>query len=1535
MKKRMLSLILTLCMLLTLLPAAALGAETELTSQTVSGNFDLSVYASPANPITLTAQDGAVLSGGALTNVQIAIAAGATVILDGVKLYGCDLTLSEAPTPTISGAADATLIIKGNSDIRGVSRTALTQTSAVGGDAISGVGTVLALEGVVKGGDWVVCNTGDNNNQVPESSTGKKAGRAIVDASTVVVTGGVACGSVRLWSGTNVTDSVKAVETTGALTYYGNEGLTMSATGGITRLYRLTLENATTSTTSAVPASDLMLYEASTNVTLAAGSPGGIWVAVPSADASLVTGDTPTFAMPAHDLELSNKAALVVAGSWTDEGNYDATLYATPAGDWTISNAEDLAAFAKKVNAGADFSGFTVTLADDLNLSAHQWPAIGAGETVFSGLFDGGEHTISGLTITDDLTAIEGIGSYGLFGKTSGARIKDLTLAETVITPSLVKDANNSTTFSVGGVVGNAVESVVDNCHVSGNIVVASKKDGDTPQNIWETNVGSVVGYAYNSTMLNCSSAGTVGADGLKSSLYAGGIVGNTELDDGGGCVFNSYSRSTVVYENSEGSKQRGGIAGLVFFDNVVNNYATNSVAIGADSGTIVSHNYHPVGAVGETDSYGSSGTETSDADMKAAAGTANALVNKLNSAEAMQAVTDLLASSGVVCAHRDGLAPLAWKNGPDGYPVHKAPERITTQPTTDVLTVVATTANGTPTYQWQEQKVVNQPLLDKWAWDNATDGGAWKSQTAGQDDSQAILRGAIAADSNGKIAFDWKASSESASFDYLYYTLYSDPNYATEVPGGTESPIGGLDMTDFASVTLTGLTAGQDYYLELIYTKDYTTGEGDDCGWVKFSAQQPIKSEAWVNISGQTTATLDPTGLAKGTLVHCVVSYPWGETLTSDSAAVGENVPVPTVEATWGTSVDDLSESGTLDDALKSNAGYIQLQSAAAFSAATIARTLTLDLNGLTATGKDANSHITVATDGDMTILDGKTGGKLTTAADAMVYLSGTGKLTLKSGAVESTTGAAVHIKTDASDPSDPNDIMTHKYTLTIKGGTVHGKTYGIYHGGTNRGADIKITGGSVTAEEEQNAIYMGCKAGNCLYLADTPTVGGILLKRGYTQSATSAPVRGTTAANGGITGTYTGTPISVSLSGADWAEGDELVSSMASGKFTVTTPPTGLVTAEEDAQGGLGAPVPLKNLVLEAKAYTVTFDSQGATTAANPASKTVTGSATTVGTLPTPPTKTGYVFMGWYTETEGKGTRFKVDTNVNSDLTVYAKWTESAACVTTAAGAATEYEYFTDAVSAAKNSAGSTLKMRKNWAYLNAGLELDGTFTLDFAGKTTSLVQFQIKGTITMKDSVGGGKHTKSDNAAVWVFDGGTLLLQSGIIEGIGDKKSACGLYVDAGGTAVLSGGTVKALEGNAACPIINKGGTVKLTGSPVLNGPFEHIYVDTANSLIANVDGVPYSGAALKLDYDEEKLDVGDVLVSGLTDAAHAAKFTLKSSKPGLKAEYDDTAKSIKLAVEPPDPDAFVPSNGGVTVDSVYLRQRQPHHPHSGQG
>ena len=72
----------------------------------------------------------------------------------------------------------------------------------------------------------------------------------------------------------------------------------------------------------------------------------------------------------------------------------------------------------------------------------------------------------------------------------------------------------------------------------------------------------------------------------------------------------------------------------------------------------------------------------------------------------------------------------------------------------------------------------------------------------------------------------------------------------------------------------------------------------------------------------------------------------------------------------------------------------------------------------------------------------------------------------------------------------------------------------------------------------------------------------------------------------------------------------------------------------------------------------YTVTYDKNGGDAEADPKTTTNITSGGNVGTLPTAPTKSGYVFDGWNTLADGTGAAFTALTSVTASITVYAKW-------------------------------------------------------------------------------------------------------------------------------------------------------------------------------------------------------------------------------------------------------------------------------------
>ena len=88
-------------------------------------------------------------------------------------------------------------------------------------------------------------------------------------------------------------------------------------------------------------------------------------------------------------------------------------------------------------------------------------------------------------------------------------------------------------------------------------------------------------------------------------------------------------------------------------------------------------------------------------------------------------------------------------------------------------------------------------------------------------------------------------------------------------------------------------------------------------------------------------------------------------------------------------------------------------------------------------------------------------------------------------------------------------------------------------------------------------------------------------------------------------------------------------------------------------------------------AYSYTVTFNDHGATTSVNPSSKTVAYPATKIDALPTPPEKTGCLFVGWNTSEDGTGDEFTAGTTVSGNITVHAIWVSCSSVANNRTGA------------------------------------------------------------------------------------------------------------------------------------------------------------------------------------------------------------------------------------------------------------------------
>ena len=274
-------------------------------------------------------------------------------------------------------------------------------------------------------------------------------------------------------------------------------------------------------------------------------------------EANVVPGYTITKLMANNDNKERDLSAAItpVAGKfynitldkdkgYTDDGQ----------GNYTVTSAEGLKNIAKLVNEEWK-SDINITLTADINLSGIDWTPIGIDYNHrYTGTFDGGGHTITGLTVTtSDQYA-------GLFGYLSGT-VKDVTLEGVQITTTRNVGA-------VGGVAGYS-QGNIENCSVSGS-VSGSGMNGFA---------GGVVGYQSGGFLTGCSSSATVNAGNI-----AGGVAGST---DRGATLTACYATGDVTLESiNSGGNFVGGVVGCNTSCTLKACYAWGSVT-GSGSGTI------------------------------------------------------------------------------------------------------------------------------------------------------------------------------------------------------------------------------------------------------------------------------------------------------------------------------------------------------------------------------------------------------------------------------------------------------------------------------------------------------------------------------------------------------------------------------------------------------------------------------------------------------------------------------------------------------------------------------------------------------------------------------------------------------------------------------------------------------------------------------------------------------------------------------------------------------------------------------------
>ena len=198
-------------------------------------------------------------------------------------------------------------------------------------------------------------------------------------------------------------------------------------------------------------------------------------------------------------------------------------------GNYTVTSAEGLKNIAKLVNEEWNLS-IDITLTSDIDLSGIDWTPIGIDYNhQYTGTFDGGNYTITGLTVT-------GSDQYaGLFGRIgSGGKVQNVKLEGVQIT-------NDNSSGYAGGVAGWSY-GTLENCSVSGSVSS-------------NFTAGGVVGATMGGSITGCNTSATV-----KGVIYAGGIAGST---NNGATLTACYATGDVTLEsNGSDIYYAGGVVG-------------------------------------------------------------------------------------------------------------------------------------------------------------------------------------------------------------------------------------------------------------------------------------------------------------------------------------------------------------------------------------------------------------------------------------------------------------------------------------------------------------------------------------------------------------------------------------------------------------------------------------------------------------------------------------------------------------------------------------------------------------------------------------------------------------------------------------------------------------------------------------------------------------------------------------------------------------------------------------------------------------
>ena len=306
-------------------------------------------------------------------------------------------------------------------------------------------------------------------------------------------------------------------------------------------------------------------YEALTAPqTVAAGKPfvkvelgGGTFYFRPQNNVVLEAGSRYKYTVKVNATGLTLEGCTI--GDWADGGGESGAaelgyIYDSNTKTYTVYNADGLLAWNE---AAQKDRSINCTLSADIDLTGKDWSPIGTNfYNSYTGTFDGGGHTIMGLTVT---TNDQYVGLFGRLGR--AGTVKNVVMEGIQIT------CNHRLGYA-GGVAGFSWGGTIENCSVSGSV------SGTIC-------AGGVVGIQWEASITGCSSSATV-----KGMVQVGGVAGET---NSGATMAACYATGNVTIEIDPINNILGG--GLVGFNagsSVLACYATGNVtSTGSGTGNV------------------------------------------------------------------------------------------------------------------------------------------------------------------------------------------------------------------------------------------------------------------------------------------------------------------------------------------------------------------------------------------------------------------------------------------------------------------------------------------------------------------------------------------------------------------------------------------------------------------------------------------------------------------------------------------------------------------------------------------------------------------------------------------------------------------------------------------------------------------------------------------------------------------------------------------------------------------------------------